>query len=49
MVNGQAMYTEHMKEQKELIMAVPKNRKLSDLPKIPQVHFSSLYFFFWVI
>ncbi|XP_008219440.1 PREDICTED: lipase 3 isoform X1 [Prunus mume] len=32
----EAMYTEHVKEQKELIMAVPKNRKLSDLPKIPQ-------------
>ncbi|KAM2323078.1 hypothetical protein PS1_019950 [Malus domestica] len=32
----QAMYSEYVQEKKELIQAIPKNRKLSDLPKIPQ-------------
>ncbi|XP_062026738.1 uncharacterized protein LOC133743016 [Rosa rugosa] len=32
----ETMFTDFVQEKKELIMAIPKNRKLSDLPKIPQ-------------
>ncbi|XP_068314432.1 uncharacterized protein [Pyrus communis] len=35
----QAMFTEFVQEKKDLIRAVPQNRKLSELPKIPQPTF----------
>lgn len=45
--NEQTMFTDFVQEKKELILAIPKNRKLSDLPKIHQVHFRS-WFIFWI-
>lgn len=35
----QAMCMEYAEEKRELVKSIPKNRKLSDLPKIHQVHF----------
>lgn len=42
----QVMFTEYVEEKKELIRALAKDRKLSDLPKIPQVYISSFSFKF---
>jgi len=33
----QAMCTEYREERKELILAIPKDRKITDIPKITQV------------
>ena len=38
------MCTEYVEEKKDLIRSIPKNRKLSDLPKIPQVLFCFVFF-----
>lgn len=34
---GQAMCGEYVEEKRDLIRAVPKDRKLSDIPKLTQV------------
>lgn len=34
------MCTECVEEKRDLVRSIPKNRKLSDLPKIHQVHLS---------
>lgn len=41
------MCTEYVEEKRELIRAIAKGRKLSDLPKISQVICLSSFFFFW--
>lgn len=35
----QEMFTQYVEEKKELLLAIAKDRKLSDLPKITQVFF----------
>lgn len=41
----QEMFTQHVEEKKELLVAIAKDRKLSDLPKITQVFSLFLSYF----
>lgn len=42
---GQAMCRDLVEERRDMIRAIAKGRKLSDLPKISQVHFYFAFFF----
>lgn len=43
LVHGQAMCTEYLEEKRELVRAIPKDRKISNIDKITQVDFPSIY------